>query len=67
MKRITLTIRDVEKTALRILAESEYRDLNSQAALIIRRELERLGLLAVENTCDQQNSECPEAASNAGN
>jgi hypothetical protein len=45
MKRLTLTLRDDEKTALRLLAERERRDTRDQAALIIRRELEREGFL----------------------
>jgi hypothetical protein len=34
--------------ALRALAEHEYRDPRAQAALIIRQELERRGLLAAQ-------------------
>lgn len=45
MARITLTLNQNEKDALRILAEREFRDPRAQAALIIRNELERCGLL----------------------
>jgi hypothetical protein len=45
MTRLTVTLADQEKIALRTLAEKEFRDPRAQAALIIRQELERLGLL----------------------
>ena len=45
MTRITISLRDQEKTALRALAEKEFRDPRAQAALIIRQELERRGFL----------------------
>jgi hypothetical protein len=38
-----------EQEALRILADREYRDIRQQAAVIIRQELRRLGLLPVDN------------------
>ncbi len=44
--RLTFTLQKDEKDALRILAAREYRDYRAQAALIIRQELERRGLLA---------------------
>jgi hypothetical protein len=49
MARITLTLNDDEKTALRYLAEKEYRDPRLQAALIIRKELEKQGLITINN------------------
>lgn len=45
MSRITITLSDEEKTALRALSEKEFRDPRMQAVLIIRRELERQGLV----------------------
>lgn len=54
-KRLTLTLPEVEKKALRDLAEREYRDTQAQAALIIRTELERRGLLKTE-TAPMQNT-----------
>lgn len=45
MTRITITLSDEEKTALRSLSEKEFRDPRMQAALIIRRELEKQGLV----------------------
>ncbi len=46
MPRITNTLTQPQKDALRTLAEREFRELPAQAALLIRTELERLGLLA---------------------
>ncbi len=43
--RITVTLAAEERDALRVLAQHERRDARRQAAVIIRRELERLGLL----------------------
>lgn len=43
--RLIFTIQKDEKDALRTLAAREYRDYRAQAALIIRQELERRGLL----------------------
>lgn len=48
MSRITLTLDPIEKKALSVLAEREFRDPRAQAALIIRQELERHGLLQAE-------------------
>jgi hypothetical protein len=49
MTRITISLRDPEKTALRALSEIEFRDPRQQAALIIRQELQRRGLLDVQS------------------
>jgi hypothetical protein len=43
--RLVLTVPRQEKDALRFLAAREYRDYRAQAALIIRDELTRRGLL----------------------
>jgi hypothetical protein len=45
VQRVIISLRPEEKEALLLLAESEYRDPRDQAALILRRELERLGLV----------------------
>jgi len=45
LRRITVTLAADERDALRALAFQERRDTRQQAALIIRRELERRGLL----------------------
>jgi hypothetical protein len=49
MTRITISLRDQEKIALRELAEKEFRDPRAQAALIIRQELERRGYLQADH------------------
>lgn len=41
-----------EHDALRVLAASEYRHPKAQAAVIIRRELQRRGLLPADDTPD---------------
>ena len=48
MAKVIIYLRDHEFTALSDLAQREYRAPKSQAALIIRRELEKLGLIPVE-------------------
>ncbi len=45
MTRITLTLTPEEKAALIVLANQERRDPRYQAAIEIRRALERAGLL----------------------
>jgi len=53
MAKIIIHVEENECSALDQLAEREYRTLQAQAALIIRKELERLGLLTgceVSNT-----------------
>jgi len=46
MIRITITLDDRAKVGLQRLAEKEFRDPRAQAALIIRKELEKRGLIA---------------------
>jgi hypothetical protein len=48
MTRITVSLKEAEKTALLELANEELRDPRAQAALIIRTELERRGLLRAD-------------------
>jgi len=58
MPQITIYLKSSEKDALRILAEQEIRDIRSQAALIIRRELTANGLLDMkENTQPTQEAQ----------
>ena len=45
MAKVIVYLREQERTALYELATKEYRAPKAQAALIIRKELERLGLL----------------------
>ena len=47
MAKIIVYLREQDRAALDRLAEKEYRQPKAQAALIIRRELERLGILEV--------------------
>jgi len=48
MTRVTLLLDRLEREALEQLSRRERRDLRNQAAVIVRRELERLGLLQNE-------------------
>lgn len=52
MERITVFLQPSEKDALLRLANKEYRDPRYQAALIIRRELERCGELPISKETD---------------
>ncbi len=45
MARVILYLREQELNALQALAQREYRAPKAQAALIIRKELERLGMI----------------------
>jgi hypothetical protein len=49
MSRITVTLQADEHEALRELSERERRNPRDQAALLIRENLQRLGLLAAES------------------
>jgi hypothetical protein len=51
--RITLTLAPSEKSALIRLAERELRDPRAQAAIIIRQDLERRGLLPIGQNAGQ--------------
>jgi hypothetical protein len=50
--RITIVFAQSERAALDELARREYRDVRQQAAVIIRRELQRRGLLPADDTPD---------------
>ncbi len=45
MARVVIYLLEPEMNALHQLAQQEYRPVKSQAALIIRNELKRLGLI----------------------
>lgn len=45
MTRIMIQLDGLERSALATLAERERRDPGSQAAMLIRQQLEKLGLL----------------------
>jgi len=48
MAKVIIYLRDNESAALNDLAQREYRAPKAQAALIIRKELERLGMIPAE-------------------
>lgn len=48
MIRVVIYLKDHEHSTLGELAEREYRTIQSQAAMIIRKRLENLGLLSDE-------------------
>ena len=50
MAKVIIYLRDHESAALNDLAQREYRAPKAQAALIIRRELEKLGLITSQTT-----------------
>lgn len=58
--KIYVPLEPIERDGLNVLAEHEKRDVRDQAALIIRRELERLGYVqppqmeAIRNGHDAQ-------------
>jgi hypothetical protein len=49
MAKVIIYLRDNESAALKDLAQREYRAPKAQAALIIRNELERLGMIQTEH------------------
>jgi len=53
MAKVIIYLRDHESAALNDLAQREYRAPKAQAALIIRKELERLGLIPGESETAQ--------------
>ncbi len=57
MTRITVKLEPVERDALVELAQRERRDMRDQAALIIRRELEREGLIQPVATAQAQGAQ----------
>ncbi len=56
MRRITIALTDGECSALLSLAERERRDPRAQAAVLIRDELERCGLLREATAIEPQQS-----------
>lgn len=48
MAKVIIYLRDNELSALHALAQQEYRVLKAQAALIIRQELQRRGMIQAE-------------------
>ncbi len=62
MARVILYLREQELNALQALAQREYRAPKAQAALIIRKELERLGMIAPAKEGEQPAAQPAEAA-----
>lgn len=50
MARVVIYLLEPEMNALNQLAQQEYRPVKSQAALIIRNELKRLGIIEEQPT-----------------
>jgi hypothetical protein len=48
MSKVVIYLQEHERTALNTLAQREYRTSKAQAALIIRNELVRLGMIQPE-------------------
>jgi len=57
MARIVVYLLDPELNALNQLAQQEYRHVKAQAALIIRTELQRLGLVTLHQATQPLASE----------
>jgi len=60
--RLTVTLSDQERKALRVVAELEMRTLNDQARYILRCELERRRLLLPIDQSGQQQKQAQEVA-----
>ncbi len=60
MAKVIVYLREQERSALYELATKEYRAPKAQAALIIRKELERLGLLetGTEHREERHDEQC---------
>ena len=59
MAKVIIYLRDHEFTALNDLAQREYRAPKAQAALMIRRELEKLGMIPGEQQVNTAPNESP--------
>ncbi len=58
-KKLVIDLEVIERNALLAMAVLEHRSTNSQAAFIIRRELERLGYLEPQSHGRQDAAEAP--------
>lgn len=54
MPKLVIYLRDQDHDALEVLAQQEYRVPKAQAALIIRQELERRGLVVMESENEEE-------------
>ena len=59
MARVVIYLRDTEVNALQLLAQQEYRAPKAQAALIIRKELERLGMVCADTNEGKEQKSLP--------
>ena len=64
MAKVIIYLRDHEFTALNELAQREYRAPKAQAALMIRRELEKLGMILGEQQINTTPLESPSDTEN---
>ena len=64
MAKVIIYLRDHEFTALNDLAQREYRAPKAQAALMIRRELEKLGMILGEQQINTTPIESPSDTEN---
>jgi hypothetical protein len=64
MAKVIIYLRDHEFTALNDLAQREYRAPKAQAALMIRRELEKLGMIPGEQQINTTPIESPSDTEN---
>ena len=62
MMRLNISLEESEAEALAILSYQELRDPRDQAHLIVKRELERRGLLPPETADRKENVQQPEGA-----
>lgn len=57
MAKVIIHMKEPEHSALHELAQREYRTLQAQAAIIIHRQLQTLGLLPGNETSDEFSSD----------
>ncbi len=64
--RILISLDGTERSALNQLAERERRDPRDQAAVLVRRELEREGLIRSVPVVVESRADCQEAIATVG-
>ena len=62
MTKLIIYLKEHETIALKTLAEQEYRVPKAQASLIIRKELERLGMIEIEQESHSPLMQSPHSA-----
>ncbi len=53
LERLTISLSEPERVALERVAASDLRSIRDEARIMLRRELQRLGFLKVEDPTDQ--------------